>query len=90
MRTLTFYTTAGCHLCEQAAVLLAEVQQSQALLINPVDIADSDRLIERYGIRIPVVRLEASGRELGWPFSIADLVGFLNEDDPTPDFTASP
>jgi len=90
VRTLAFYTTAGCHLCEQAFVLLTEVQQSQPFLIDAIDIADSDQLIERYGVRIPVVRLEGSKRELGWPFSIDDLFDFLNADDPSPDFTARP
>ena len=52
--------------------------------------ARTDQLIERYGVRIPVVRLEGSKRELGWPFSIDDLFDFLNADDPSPDFTARP
>ena len=90
MKTVIFYTTSGCHLCEQALVLLNQVQQVKDIQIETVDIADSDHLIERYGIRIPVIRLEDAECELGWPFSIDALEVFLSDRDPTPDFTARP
>ena len=78
MTPVSFYTTAGCHLCELAHEMLLEVQQQQDLEITAVDIADSDDLIERYGIRIPVIRLTAEDREIGWPFSLSELAAFLN------------
>jgi hypothetical protein len=34
-------------------------------------------LLERYGVRIPVVR-DDQGRELGWPFDTAQLTAFLS------------
>ena len=74
---VTLYTTLGCHLCEEALQLLQQVQQAGTeLQVSEVEIADSDELIERYGIRIPVVADE-SGGELGWPFDLAGLQTFL-------------
>ena len=69
---LTLYTTAGCHLCEHAEAIL----DAEGLAFLAVDIADSDALMARYGVRIPVVAT-ASGRELGWPFDASALTAFL-------------
>ncbi len=69
---LTLYTTPGCHLCEHAEAIL----DSEGVGFRAVDIADSDTLIERYGVRIPVVAT-SSGRELGWPFDASALTAFL-------------
>ncbi|RWW90247.1 hypothetical protein BHE74_00000594 [Ensete ventricosum] len=38
------------------------------LLVELVDIADSQALFEAYGLRIPVLRRVDTGAELGWPF----------------------
>jgi len=70
--TLTLYTTAGCHLCEHAEAILSEA----GVRFTPVDIEEDLGLIERYGIRIPVVA-DAEGRELGWPFDGAALQNWL-------------
>ncbi len=60
------YSTLGCHLCDQA---LAIVRPKLSTEIQIVDIADDERLFELYGLRIPVVKHEASGKEIGWPFN---------------------
>lgn len=78
MQVVHFYTTAGCHLCEQALALLAPLAAGLDLRIDSHDIADDDGLTERYGVRIPVVRLEGSEVDLGWPFDEAMLRGYLN------------
>jgi len=75
------YTTSGCHLCEQALVLLQELQPSMGFLIEAVEIADSDDLIEAYGIRIPVIQYANSTDELGWPFNSEQLAAFLTSAD---------
>ena len=72
MRQLILYTTSGCHLCEHAEAILDELACDYAT----VDIADDLTLMERYGVRIPVVK-DASGRELGWPFDGTQLRAFL-------------
>ena len=69
-------TTLGCHLCEQAEQLLTALQADGLEMdIVPVEIANDEVLMDRYGIRIPVVRV--SDRELGWPFNLETLQGFL-------------
>ena len=74
---IALYTTLGCHLCEQALALLHEAQGcGYCFEITKVEIADSDQLIEKYGIRIPVISNE-DGNELGWPFDSATLSAFL-------------
>ena len=79
MRTanIRFYTTAGCHLCDKALALVLEVGQRIPLAIEEIDIAESDPLIEKYGLRIPVLVRDADQRELGWPFNAEALIGFL-------------
>ncbi|MBT3564034.1 MAG: glutaredoxin family protein [Gammaproteobacteria bacterium] len=75
------YTTLGCHLCEDALVLLIEYQQTHqgALELAEIEISDSEQLIEKYGIRIPVVQVVSSGAELGWPFNQIALSDFFNQ-----------
>lgn len=71
---LALYTTGGCHLCEQAAALLRAVMDAPFRL---VEIADDDDLLERYGVRIPVVRRLDTGAELDWPFDAAAIERLL-------------
>ena len=59
---VTLYHTRDCHLCELAQGLLSQM----GVTFIPVDIATSERLVETYGVRIPVLR--RGDRELGWPF----------------------
>lgn len=67
---ISLFTTAGCHLCEQAFELLQLVSTSHSLDIVAVEIGDDDKLVEQYGIRIPVLQFE-DGEELNWPFDEA-------------------
>lgn len=76
---VTLYTTAGCHLCEQARTLLLTVDPQ--LEIQLVDVADDDALMAAYGERIPVIRYgegEPGGqKELAWPFGLLEARAFL-------------
>lgn len=77
MQTMVeLYGSEYCHLCEEAEIIL------QALRIPAVyvDIADDDELMEKYGVRIPVLRRADNGAELGWPFDEAAVVCFLLPD----------
>lgn len=76
MPKLIFYTTLGCHLCDDARVLLDTVLDAKTRL-EEIDISGNDGLLERYGERIPVVARRDTDAELGWPFSAADLRAFL-------------
>lgn len=78
MISLLLYTTSGCHLCEEAQALLDWAGQQVPLQVSAVEISGDAALVERYGIRIPVVQRAVDGAELGWPFDGPDLLAFLN------------
>lgn len=82
---LTLYGTEGCHLCDEAEWLLHQTQGSTVAL-EKVDIAEQALLLERYGIRIPVLRDTVSGHELNWPFDASGILEFLSvcRPDPSP------
>lgn len=75
MRRLILYSTAHCHLCEQAVDLLMSVPGLAGVQLDVVDVASDDTLMERYGQRIPVLRL--GQQELAAPFAAEDLAHFL-------------
>ena len=70
MSNLILFATDGCHLCEQAQQLIFSVL---GRTVAEVDIADRPDLLDRYAVRIPVLRRVDSGEELDWPFAAADV-----------------
>ena len=72
--SLTLYQRDNCHLCDLALEILAAAQIPD---FESVFIDDDAVLEARYGLRVPVLRNEASGAELGWPFDIERLRTFL-------------
>ena len=72
------YTTAACHLCEQAQKLLATLPLKTGIPIDLVDIADDEALVARYGVRIPVLVRLADGEELQWPFDSAQALAYFS------------
>ena len=72
---LTLYQRDDCKLCDEAVALLA---RARAPDFESVWIDGDAELETRYGVRAPVLRDDASGRELGWPFDIAALQAFLS------------
>ena len=69
------YSSEGCHLCEQAlelCYLLLSVND-----INIVDIVDDERLVELYGVHIPVLEKMSNGEKLYWPFDLDNLKAFI-------------
>jgi hypothetical protein len=77
------YSTVGCHLCEQAKVILWPLLAQYQLRLIEVDIAESDELIEQYGTRIPVVCASMLSRELDWPFTASNVNELFAELAPT-------
>lgn len=73
---LKLYGTQGCHLCDEAELLLQKAAAARRLEWQYVDIALDDALVSRYGERIPVL-IAPDGRELGWPFSLLDILRLL-------------
>ena len=70
---IKFYGTTCCHLCEEAEAVLREV----GIEADYVDITGDDELLEKYGIRIPVLKRGDTGAELGWPFDAVAVLRFL-------------
>jgi hypothetical protein len=56
----TLYLRAGCHLCEDASVLLDEMLGPDGW--NAVEIDTDDDLLLRYAHRIPVLAIEGEER----------------------------
>lgn len=76
--SVTLYGTSACHLCEVAHELLLATLSPAFFDIHLTDIADSDALIEQYGVRIPVLRRDLDDSELNWPFGVEELIAFLS------------
>ena len=77
MRTIILFTTKGCHLCESAEKLLSTLMQTYDLILESVDISDSESLVERYGILIPVIKDKKTEKELYWPFEADDIISLF-------------
>lgn len=77
MENFLFFTTQGCHLCEQAEALLEAHLNPEIHQVDCCDIAYDDQLLERYGERIPLLKNEITEAELGWPFDAAQLLIFV-------------
>jgi glutaredoxin len=57
MPKVTFYTKAGCHLCEDARDMLDEIASQTPFELTEIDIRSDLALFEQYRYRIPVVVL---------------------------------
>ncbi len=73
---LLLYTTVGCHLCEQAEAILCN--ELSGFKLQLIDIAESETLVAHYGMRIPVIKIDNSDAELGWPFDALAVADFLD------------
>ena len=71
---MILYEREGCHLCEEARVLLDEMLGPDGYA--RIDIGTDDDLILRYGFRIPVVALDGED-SLEAPISGPDLRALL-------------
>jgi glutaredoxin len=52
---VTFYTKAGCHLCEEARDLLDDIAAQYPYELTEIDIRTTPELFELYRYRIPVI-----------------------------------
>ena len=79
MQELVLFGTSGCHLCDSATDVVARAIDKSHVAVRLVekDIADSDTLIDIYGIRIPVLRNEMRGIELDWPFGEDQVLSII-------------
>ena len=66
---LILYSTSFCHLCEEAEQLLKQANQHWQC----VEITEDSVLLNRYGLKIPVLQNITTQEELSWPFSMTDI-----------------
>src|SRR5256885_16180121 len=52
---VTFYTKAGCHLCEEARDMLDDIAAQATYELTEIDIRSNPELFEEYRYRIPVI-----------------------------------
>jgi len=72
---LILYQRDDCHLCDLALDVLAQARMPD---FDSLFIDGHAELEARYGERVPVLREDASGRELGWPFDVASVRRFIH------------
>jgi len=70
------YERDGCHLCEEAGVLLDDMLGMDGY--QRVDIETDNDLVLRYGFRVPVIGLDGVDR-LEAPIAAPDLRALLAE-----------
>ncbi|MFB0980946.1 MAG: glutaredoxin family protein [Alteromonadaceae bacterium] len=81
MRVLfNLYSSEGCHLCEQALVLIGNVIPDHQ--IEVIDIIDNElegeqNLVELYGVHIPVLERLSDNHKLFWPFEQSQVVELI-------------
>lgn len=79
-KSFILYGTSACHLCEQAKAIFVDVVPPHIGVLEEIDISTSDALMERYGVRIPVLAISVreEQRELNWPFDAVALGEFVD------------
>lgn len=58
MATVVLYARPGCHLCDDARVVIEAARAELAFVFEEVDIESDDALVRDYGLRIPVVAVD--------------------------------
>lgn len=73
----TLFSGTDCHLCDVAKQLMAPYLH-QGLVLNQINVKEQRDYYHEYGARIPVLKNDVTGAELGWPFDEHTLAEFLD------------
>ena len=57
---VTFYTKAGCHLCEEAREMLDDIAAQTEFELTEIDIRSNPDIFEEYRYRIPVIIIDTT------------------------------
>ena len=57
---LKFYTKENCQLCDVAFRIVEQVAKKLKFTLESVDITQSDDLMMKYGIEIPVIEIDGN------------------------------
>jgi glutaredoxin len=58
---VTFYTKAGCHLCDEARDMLDDIAAQATYELTEIDIRSDPQVFEQYRYRIPVILIASAG-----------------------------
>ena len=58
MTLVTLYGKPGCHLCDEARAVVAQVRRERPFELREIDVTLDPSLHRRYGERIPVVEVD--------------------------------
>ena len=78
MKKLKFFTTEGCHLCEQAGLIVNALHEGYSFEMEIVDIATEEDLVQKYGLIIPVLLNIENNEVLCRPFDRDGVVNLLD------------
>ena len=57
---LRFYTKENCHLCDVALEIVKRAAKKLKFTLETIDITQSDDLMMKYGIEIPVIEIDGN------------------------------
>ncbi len=66
-------------MCDQALAIIKQVRFN-GIKVEEIEIAENEELLKCYGLRIPVVQMTSSRRELAWPFDLDRFQTWLREE----------
>ncbi|MEN9897516.1 MAG: hypothetical protein RLZZ66_1165 [Pseudomonadota bacterium] len=72
--SLLLLGTQGCHLCEQAQVLLSQL----AIPVENIDIAHETQWQTEFAVLIPVLYHSISQQYIHWPFDSKSILSFIH------------
>ena len=77
MKKLLLYSRVQCHLCEELLNELEPLLEASGASVRVIDIEGDPSLVDRYGLRIPVLASE-DGQELSlYPLQAARVREYL-------------
>mgnify|MGYP002856082362 FL=1 len=65
-------------MCEHAERILDDLRKRSMFALEVIDIATEAELVEKYGLRIPVLLNVETQRQLYWPFNADEIVTLLD------------
>lgn len=68
--------TEGCHLCEVAFKVLANIGLAEHIVL--IDIAEDENMVEQFGVHIPVLQDSLTKECLNWPFDEQQVIEWLD------------
>ena len=77
MLELVLYSTTHCHLCEKAQTSLMNLTNQYDIIWTIIEIVTDEKLLERYGVKIPVIKRADNDNEICWPFTPDDIIKLI-------------